>query len=216
MHNWPAYYEAVANAKPRRPLLEALDRIECSPNSPEGRQAVDLGCGGGTDTVELLRRGWRVLAIDAEPRAIEILLTRPDLTARDNLQTVTSELQATTWPKVDLVNASLSLPFLPPHAFDTVWSRIVDSLEPGGRFAGHLFGDRDAWAQLPSRTHHSRAQALALLEAFDVEFFAEREWDGQTALGAPKHWHLFEIVGRLPGSGRLVANDRQDGGDSHP
>jgi tellurite methyltransferase len=194
--NWPAYYQAVAKAAPRKPLLEALERIEAEPESSEARQAVDLGCGGGTDTVELLRRGWRVLAIDAEARAIAVLLARPDISGIDRLQTVRSELQTTTWPPADLVNASLCLPFLAPHAFGEVWQRIVGSLLPGGRFAGHLFGDRDDWARRAGRTHHSRAQALELLEPLDVEFFGEREWDGQTALGAPKHWHLFEIVGR--------------------
>jgi trans-aconitate methyltransferase len=41
--------------------------------------AVDLGCGAGRDTAELLRRGWRVLAIDAEAEAIRRLLERRDL-----------------------------------------------------------------------------------------------------------------------------------------
>ncbi|MEJ1932020.1 class I SAM-dependent methyltransferase [Nostoc sp. NIES-2111] len=34
------------------------------------RFAVDLGCGDGRDTVELLRRGWRVLGIDGAQEAI--------------------------------------------------------------------------------------------------------------------------------------------------
>ncbi|MGQ9869558.1 hypothetical protein [Leptodesmis sp.] len=43
------------------------------------RVAVDLGCGDGRDTVELLRRDWQVLAIDGEPQAIARLLERPDI-----------------------------------------------------------------------------------------------------------------------------------------
>ncbi|MEC4815643.1 MAG: methyltransferase domain-containing protein [Scytonema sp. PMC 1069.18] len=43
------------------------------------RFAVDLGCGDGRDTVELLRQGWRVLAIDGEAEAIARLLNRPNI-----------------------------------------------------------------------------------------------------------------------------------------
>ena len=34
--------------------------------------AVDLGCGSGADTIALLKRRWRVLAIDGEAEAIDI------------------------------------------------------------------------------------------------------------------------------------------------
>src|SRR5260221_14704855 len=132
--NGPAYYRAVAQSAPRKPLLEALDRIDSEPIPPgttaATRLAVDLGCGGGTDTVELLRRGWRVIAIDVEPQALEVLLARPDLVGADGLQTIRGELKATTWPSVDLVNASLSLPFLAPDAFEVVWQRIIHTLAP--------------------------------------------------------------------------------------
>jgi len=39
--------------------------------SGRGLQAVDLGCGDGTETLALLEAGWTVLAIDREPAAIE-------------------------------------------------------------------------------------------------------------------------------------------------
>src|SRR5262245_11484547 len=92
-------------------------------------------------------------------------------------------------PPADLLNASLVLPFLTADAFDDVWERIVSSLGDGSRFAGHLFGERDEWATLTNRTHHTRAQVESLLSNFDIEHLDEREYDGQTALGAPKHWH---------------------------
>ena len=40
--------------------------------------------------------------------------------------------------------------------FDEVWARIVDSLRPGGRFCGQLFGERDEWARLGDRRPHPR------------------------------------------------------------
>jgi hypothetical protein len=55
-------------------------------------------------------------------------------------------------------------------------------------------------AGLPGRTHHTRAQAEALLRALVVERFEEVEEDGRTAVRQPKHWHLFHVVARMPGA----------------
>ncbi len=77
---WGRYYEAAKGGGPRETLRLALDLLESEGVSTGGeRLAVDLGCGEGRDTLELLRRGWRVLAIDAEREAIERLRARPDL-----------------------------------------------------------------------------------------------------------------------------------------
>ena len=62
---WPAYYDAVADQPPHSTLVDAATRFQ-SEGSRE-RSAVDLGCGSGRDTLELLRRGWRVLSIDVAP-----------------------------------------------------------------------------------------------------------------------------------------------------
>jgi len=65
---WTRYYDA-AGVDPRPTVLAALERFDRE--SPGARFAVDLGCGTGRDTLELLRRGWRVLAIDSQAEAIE-------------------------------------------------------------------------------------------------------------------------------------------------
>ncbi|BAT54920.1 Methyltransferase type 12 [Nostoc sp. NIES-3756] len=67
--NWSAYYKAVEGRPPRETLLKALARLDTFPTDAP-RFAVDLGCGDGRDTVELLRRGWRVLGIDGAQEAI--------------------------------------------------------------------------------------------------------------------------------------------------
>ena len=105
------------------------------------------------------------------------------------------------WPRADLVNASLSLPFCPPDAFPSLWERIVRSLRRGGRFSGQLSGDREKGATIPTRTRHTRAEVEALLQPFDVELLEESEWDeteeeAQRARRTPKHWHVFDIVAR--------------------
>jgi len=187
MTDWTRYYAATGE-DPRDTLLDAVGRFE-TPGL-----AVDLGCGTGRDTFELLRRGWRVLAIDATPQAIERLRER--VTYDERLETEVSAMEDAVWPACELVNASFSLPFCPPARFDELWKRISDSLRGGGRFCGQLFGDRDGWAPADDITFHTRDEAAALLREFDVERFDEVEEDSTTALGEPKHWHVFHVVAR--------------------
>lgn len=198
-HRWLQYYDVMEGKPPRETLLTALDRFESPSAEPTPRFAIDLGCGEGRDTVELLRRGWRVLAIDATPKAIERLLNRSNLSHLDSLQTRIDRFETVELPPADLINASFCLPFCPPAAFPQLWQKIVDALPPGARFCGQLFGDRDAWATIPDHTHHTRAQVEALLEPFAVELLNEEETDGKTALNEPKHWHIFHIVARKHG-----------------
>jgi 2-polyprenyl-3-methyl-5-hydroxy-6-metoxy-1,4-benzoquinol methylase len=68
--SWAVYYEKLRDRPPRRTLLAALDRFGAP---PPGALVIDLGCGDGRDVVEMLRRGWRVVAVDAEREALRQL-----------------------------------------------------------------------------------------------------------------------------------------------
>ncbi|MEO1207901.1 MAG: class I SAM-dependent methyltransferase [Cyanobacteria bacterium J06638_20] len=196
---WGDYYQAVAGRPPRETLLNALDRFDAEAN-PTKRSlmglAVDIGCGDGRDTVELLRRSWRVLAIDGESEAIARLRQRPDIN-RTYLETRVQRFENLILPpEVDLINASFCLPFCPPNHFTELWEEMVIALRPGGRFCGHLFGDRDSWATYADVSCHTRQQVDALLAPFAIELLDEEEHPGKTALGEEKQWHLFNIVAR--------------------
>jgi SAM-dependent methyltransferase len=159
--------------------------------------AVDFGCGEGRDTLELLSRGWRVTAVDAHPKAFALLEPRVRPEDRNRLEPCVASFADAVWPEdVDLFNASFSLPFCEPKDWDGVWSRIVSSIRPGGRFAGQLFGDRDGWAVLPDRTHHRRADLDALFRGFVLEELREEERPDTNHDGKPKPWHVFHIVAR--------------------
>ncbi len=184
---WRRYFDHAGDDS-RETLRDAIRRFE-TPGL-----AVDLGCGTGRDTAELLRAGWSVVAIDGEQEAIDRL---HELVGDqgDRLTTLVARFDDATWPVCDLVNASFSLPFCPPDRFDDLWRRIVDSIRPGGRFSGQLFGDRDAWAGT-GITVQTRAEVEELLRPFEVERLEEVDEDGSTLLGTPKHWHLFHVVAR--------------------
>jgi SAM-dependent methyltransferase len=191
--DWVGYYDEQEERGPRELLVGVLGSFD-----REGRTglAVDLGCGQGFDTIELLRRGWNVVAVDAERDGIRRLRERAGNQPR--LTTIVSPMQEVELPDADLVHASFSLPFCPPVAFPALWDRIRSSLRPGGRFAGQLFGDRDTWASTePEMTFFDEPTARALFHDLELESFSEEEEDGE-AWGRRKHWHVFHAIARRP------------------
>ena len=191
--DWVTYYQAVEGRPPHETLLKALSIFDTEPFLDRSRFAVDLGCGDGRDTVELLRRGWRVLAIDREQNAFDRLLDRP--IQRDLLQTQLMRFETLNLPQsIDLINASFCLPFCQPADFPHLWETIVTSLNPGGYFCGQLFGDRDSWTVYPDRTHHTREQIQVLLKSFEIEWFDEEEHPGVTALARKNTGIFFTLL----------------------
>lgn len=202
--DWETYYKKTGARPPRRTLLFALNRFDAErsvkdPNETR-RFAIDLGCGSGRDTVEILRRGWRVLAIDAEPKAIAGLESRSDIPPGVDLAAQllgrVARFEQTELPSADLVNSSFALPLVPAADFPALWARIVAALRPGGRVACQLYGERDQWAGDPGITVMTREEAQALLAPLEIEMFEEEDDDSVTPRGMQKHWHIFHIVAR--------------------
>ncbi|GAB4386611.1 MAG: class I SAM-dependent methyltransferase [Phycisphaerales bacterium] len=197
--DWPGYFAASAGRPPRETLLGALARFEAEGVPAAGETlpiAVDLGCGEGRDTAELLRRGWRVIAIDGHEEAFRRLRARTDIEHWDRLEMRLGAFEECQIPACHLLNASFSLPFCEPARFAQLWKVLTLAIMPGGRFAGQLFGDRDSWAKLPDRSHQSRDEVERLLKPFEIELLQEEERDGTDCSGAGKHWHVFHIIAR--------------------
>ena len=192
---WAAYYQQLRERPPRRTLLKALDLFG---EAPSDALAVDLGCGDGRDIVELLRRGWHVVAVDAEPEALRQLAAR-NLPGADRITFLQARLEEVPLPLgVRLVNSSFAMPLCEPDAFRTLWQRIREALPPGGRFCGQWYGERDSWRGRPGMTFLEKNEAQALLDGLEIEMFEEEEADGVTPRGNPKHWHIFHVVARKP------------------
>lgn len=199
LRDWPGYFRAVAGKPARETLLRALELFDKEARSDLPRLAIDLGCGSGRDTFELLRRGWRVLAVDSSELGLSLLTKEipPEHAAR--LETMLSTYEEFTPRCATLINASFALPFCERSRFDEVWGRLVAALPPGGRFAGQFFGDRDGWAALGDRLHHTRPQVERLLADFVIDRLEEVENREAGATGSVKDWHLFHVVAKKRG-----------------
>ena len=187
---WVRYYAVTVDRPPWETVRVAIERFAVEDaDAPRPRFAVDLGSGAGRDTRELLRAGWRVLAIDREQAAVDTLEAATPEALRLRLATRVADLATLDVPPCDLVNASLSLPFLESEAFWRGWDGILDALSVGGRVAAMLFGDRTGAPAMPTMTCVSAAAIRASLAAFEIEHWVDLEEDRPTALGAPHHFH---------------------------
>lgn len=189
--NWDEYYKKIQGRAPRQLLLDALDKFP----SGASLQAIDLGCGDGTETVVLLSRGWHVLAVDGESAGIKRLQDKVPNEGQVHLQTQVAKFEEVVLTSADLIHASYSIPFCHPDHFPVLWEKIVNALNPGGRFAGQFFGVHDSWADNKDMTFHTEAQVRAMIQNFETEYFHEEDADGQAASG-PKHWHVFTVIVR--------------------
>src|SRR5215469_5639856 len=195
--DWAGYYAWSSGREPRRLLLTACEEL----GDGADRTAIDLGCGEGTEALELLGRGWKVTAVDAEPIALASLRARVPTPVTERIQIVCGSFTQVDLPRAHLIHAGFSLPFCPPREFPAVWTRIRMALVPGGIFAGQLFGRRDSWADDPNMTFHTRRDVQAVLAGLQILHLSETERDGQAFSGC-KHWHTFDILARNPVSSR--------------
>jgi len=191
--HWPDYYEVTAERPSWTTTKTAAEAFGEHP-ADGPRFAVDLGCGAGRDSRELLGRGWRVLATDMTPEGIETLRSLTPEADLERLNTEVSVLSEFEIPPCDLVNANLILPFQPAADYAAVWERIRAAIPVGGRFSGMLFGDRDQAADEPDMTCPTPDIIRGYLDGFEIEYWVEKEEDGETALGDAHHFHVIEVV----------------------
>lgn len=201
--DWPEYYAAVQGKPVRDTLLKALSLFEAE-QRPEGMTeacAIDIACGSGRDTHELLRRGWRVWATDSHPDARKHTVGEAPAEASKRLRFVLVSMEELLGnpqlpPSVQLINASFALPFCQPERFPAVWNWIEQTLTRGGRFAGQFFGDRDEWQCVRPKSHFTRRQIEQVFATWEVEELNEVEKEGDDATGKAKYHHVFHIVAR--------------------
>ncbi len=194
--NWSEYYQLMCGQPPHPTLLKALALFENEGNQKIRQRAVDLGCGSGNDSLELLRLGWEVVAIDREAEALGWLRAGIAPEEQKQLETIQVDFEDVQFPKVILINAGYSLPFCPPNTFPSLWEKICASLDPGGRFSGHFFGIHDGYAENPEISTHTQDDITKLFEDYEVEFIEERDQLGATIGGIQKQWHVFSVVAK--------------------
>ena len=149
-------------------LVKALDLRDTAGT------ALDLGCGAGTYSLYMARRGYRVTAVDFMPQAVEMLRQRA---AHEALEIDAVRADITDWNCDTQFNVVLDVGCL--HTHHTVnrkryKQQLLKWLAPGGDFILLHFGSRgfcDKWPIGPRRVPRSAVVALfapELVEHVDV------------------------------------------------
>jgi len=196
--NWEPFYEMARNRGPGETVLAALKEIEGrGKRRKSANRAVDLGCGEGRDTMELLQRGWGVVAVDNTHNACERLQENAKKeNLAHHLKVIEASFADARWGKADLINAFLALPYCPPSKFPQVWQKMVKSLKRGGYISCNLFGDRHTWSNLPFISRSTGAEVDELLKDLEVVSLKELEREALGAGGQKIVSHEFVILAR--------------------
>ena len=196
--DWTAFHRAAVGRPSRELLRRTLGFFAVEQRAPG--IAVDLGCGSGADTLELLRRGWLVHAVDAEESGLELLRQSVPEDVRSRLHTHARTFEAFDFPDCDLIWAGYSLPFCSRNHWPALLHQATAALRPRGRIVGDLFGEKHAFAIEPDVIVLTESEARATLkpltiEAFDVE-------DGFRPSGNEiTRWHAFGFAARKAATG---------------
>lgn len=185
--NWKPYFEKHEKRKPREQLVKAVSFCIKRGN------ALDLGAGTMIESKFLLRKGFKVTAVDNAPEV------KKYAKSIKNKKFILANLpfQKYKFPKntFDLINAQFALPFHGKKGFNTFIKNIEMALKPNGVFVGQFFGKKDSWNDGKEEiVFHSKPQVLKLLSSMKILEFIEEEKDGITASGHKKHWQIFHFI----------------------
>ena len=147
-----AYYRAVAadyldqalDLPGVEELTEALDAFR-----PTGR-VLELACGPGVWTGQLLRHASEVTAVDASPEMLAIAAAR---VGDERVRFIEADLFGWTPDRrYDVVFFGFWLSHVPGERFASFWSLVADCLEPAGRvfFADDAYRTPDELVDGPS------------------------------------------------------------------
>jgi len=185
--SWEIYYKKFYN-KPPAPLL----KIALENNSYNKSWAYDLGCGTGSDTRFLLKKGWHVCAVDREDSALQIL--KKDCAKFNQLTCLQEDFTNLVFQSCELIHGTYSFGFAGDEGFNQLWHKMVASLKSGGTISGELFGDQDDWKNSGRVKTLSHLELEKLIEGFEILYFDEEHFRGPTALEVQKNWHVYSIV----------------------
>lgn len=192
---WSAYHRAQGE----RPVHRLCQDIIELARDGNGRTAIDLGCGLGRETDALLTAGFRVHAVDHDPRTPDrVLSTVDDARAGSVTVEVIGFEEISELPPASVVYAGYSLPFTCPAAFPALWDVIRASLLPGAWIGVTFFGAQDSWSTNTRLMFQTAREVRALASGLQVVTIRETIEDGISSSG-PKRWHLIDLIARQPG-----------------
>ncbi len=121
MENIKKYYKNTEDALPN-PMVKKFIDMNIQP-----KNAIDLGCGAGRDTIYLIKNGWEVLSIDREDTK-ELISKKLDSQELKRFSFNVQNFEDIKLEKSNLLVANFSIPFCNKDYFNEFWNKINDSI----------------------------------------------------------------------------------------
>ena len=171
--------------------IEDQDTFEKSEGT---RSALDVGAGTGRDTLFLLKKGWRVTAIDSNKQGIELIRSKASKECTSNLEVL--ELDFDHIPlhkKYDLVISNWSIDYASPETYPTILKNLKSLVSKNGRLAISFFGDEHTGIKKSVvHTLHKQSEILPMIgDDFEIEYFNAVKQHRKGYV-----WHVFEVVAK--------------------
>lgn len=192
MEKWNEYYKQTISEFPSKILAKYFDLGLDSNN--ENKIAIDLGCGVGNDTVYLLKKDYKVTAVDKESSVIDLIRSRVSDTSK--LDFIIDNFENIKLNKANLIVSNLSIYFCKPQYFDRFCHEITNNIIEGGYFVGNFLGKEDEWSTDSNRTFIDKEELYSIFKDFEIVFFKEKKFNKKTAKGRMKFWHIYQIIAR--------------------
>lgn len=186
--NWKLYYEKSSTNPPRETLTRALTKFK--QERVKGK-AFDLGSGACNEVRHLLEEGWKVIAVDNEPKAKVYFDLEFGSNTSASFQLASYE--QIKWEAVELIHAGFALAFCPKKHFEQVLLNIKAAIKKGGRFAGNFFGNEHTWNDLQLV---SADEVKVFFKDFEIEYFEESKLNKTSTLGEPIFHHNISIIAK--------------------
>jgi SAM-dependent methyltransferase len=175
----------AANADYDRPAILRLA------GDISGKRVLELGCAGGVLTAQLVERGAEVLALDQEPRLVELARQRLGDRARVEVTDLEQPLETVPTGGIDLAVASLVLHYLEDWA--PVLAEVHRCLVPGGALVFSVHHPITGWL-CSDRTDYHRTELIT----------EDWDWDGQPVTAHMYRRPLSAIFGQLRQAGFAI------------
>ena len=186
------YYKKTENSKPNFLIKKLINNVEI-----KQKNAVELGCGTGRDTLYLIKNGFKVLAIDKEDTS-KIISKKLNSEELKRFRFKCQAFEDLEIEENNLLVANFSIPFCNKNYFKSFWNRIDRSILKNGYFVGNFFGLNDSWTKTKKdMVFLTKEEVLDLFKNnFEIIFFKEVEKDEKTVLGVMKHWHIYNVIAK--------------------
>lgn len=133
MKNIEQYYDNTQSNTPRYNVKYFVEKIQST-----AKDAIELGCGAGNDTVYLLKNNWNLLAIDRE-NVEERIISRLNKEELKRFTFQKQEFENIKLESSNLIIANFSLPFCRKDKFAEMWKKINGSILPNRIFCRKFF-----------------------------------------------------------------------------